>query len=55
MKAKDEASMEQMKLMGPIILSGILKFLDGQAATDPEVYSRELKAFSYQLIGQLAQ
>jgi proteasome component ECM29 len=49
------ASMEQLKLMGPVILSGILKFLDGQAAAEPEVYSRELKAFSYQAIGQLAQ
>lgn len=49
------ASMEQLKLMGPVILSGILKFLDGQVAAESEVYSRELRAFSYQAIGQLAQ
>jgi hypothetical protein len=30
-----QASMEQLKLMGPIILTGILKFLDGQAAAGP--------------------
>eukprot|EP01018_Ginkgo_biloba_P028626 Gb_39352 [translate_table: standard] len=49
------ASMEQLKLMGPIILSGVLKFLDGQASTEAEISLRELKAFAYQAIGQLAQ
>ncbi|KAH9316636.1 hypothetical protein KI387_025263, partial [Taxus chinensis] len=48
------ASTEQLKLMGPVILSGLLKFLDGQATVESEVSLREIKAFSYQAIGQLA-
>ncbi|GLJ38855.1 hypothetical protein SUGI_0791890 [Cryptomeria japonica] len=48
------ASEDQLKLMGPVILSGVLKFLDGIATVESEFSLREIKAFSYQAIGQLA-
>ncbi|VFQ85232.1 unnamed protein product [Cuscuta campestris] len=48
------ARMEQLKLMGPIILSGILKSFDGYSASDSDAISRERKAFAFQAVGLIA-
>ncbi|KAL2941950.1 Proteasome adapter and scaffold protein ECM29 [Bienertia sinuspersici] len=49
------ARMDQLKLMGPLILTGILKSLDGTNNREGDVVSRETKTFAYQAIGMLAQ
>nr|XP_010922049.1 proteasome adapter and scaffold protein ECM29 isoform X3 [Elaeis guineensis] len=48
------AVMDQLKLMGPIILSGILRSLDGSSITESEAAARDVKIFAYQAIGLLA-
>ncbi|TVT99496.1 hypothetical protein EJB05_55165 [Eragrostis curvula] len=45
---------DQLKLIGPVILSGILRSLDGSSTTETDSSSRDIKIFSYQAIGLLA-
>ncbi|KAK3136068.1 hypothetical protein QOZ80_5BG0427580 [Eleusine coracana subsp. coracana] len=45
---------DQLKLMGPVILSGILRSLDGSSTTETDSSSRDIKIFAYQAIGLLA-
>ncbi|XP_074321211.1 uncharacterized protein LOC141657772 [Silene latifolia] len=49
------AIMDQLKLMAPLILSGILKSLEGTSNQETDAISRETKTFAYQAIGILAQ
>ncbi|CAM6029521.1 unnamed protein product [Sphagnum balticum] len=49
------ASDEQLKPMAPIILASLIKLLDGSDINDPDASSRQVRAFTYQAIGQLAQ
>ncbi|CAN1830461.1 Proteasome adapter and scaffold protein ECM29 [Linum perenne] len=49
------AKIEQLKLMGPVILSGILKLLDGYSHAESDTAARETKTFCFQAIGLLAQ
>ncbi|KAI9194392.1 hypothetical protein LWI28_005521 [Acer negundo] len=49
------AKVDQLKLMGPVILNGILKLLDGYLYLESDAIARETKTFSYQAIGLLAQ
>ncbi|XP_057801656.1 uncharacterized protein LOC131016878 isoform X2 [Salvia miltiorrhiza] len=49
------ARMEQLKLMGPIILSGILKTLDNVSSLDSDAVARETRSFCFQAIGLLSQ
>lgn len=46
---------EQIKHMAPIILSGILKLLDKQVPGEADSFSKQLRTFAYQAIGQLGQ
>lgn len=48
-------TMDQLRLMGPVILTGILKSLDGYSAAESDVIARETKAFAFQAIGLLAK
>ncbi|KAJ3684358.1 hypothetical protein LUZ61_013522 [Rhynchospora tenuis] len=48
------AALDQLKLMGPIILSGVLRSLDGSSSLEGEATGRDLKMFAYQAIGLLA-
>ncbi|KAJ0102383.1 hypothetical protein Patl1_05581 [Pistacia atlantica] len=50
-----QANLDQIKLMGPVILNGILKFLDGYSYSESDAIARETKSFSFQAIGLLAQ
>uniref|UniRef100_A0A1D1XKS2 Proteasome-associated protein ECM29 n=1 Tax=Anthurium amnicola TaxID=1678845 RepID=A0A1D1XKS2_9ARAE len=47
------AEIDQLKFMGPVILSGILKTLDGYSNNKP-VISGDVKSFAFQAIGLLA-
>ncbi|GMH13042.1 hypothetical protein Nepgr_014883 [Nepenthes gracilis] len=49
------ARMDQLKLMGPVILNGILKSLDGYTHSGTDVVARETKTFAFQAIGLLSQ
>ncbi|GER40722.1 ARM repeat superfamily protein [Striga asiatica] len=49
------AKMEQLKLMGPVILTGILKTLDNFSSQDSDAIARETRSFCFQAIGLLAQ
>ncbi|CAH9134546.1 unnamed protein product [Cuscuta epithymum] len=49
------AGMDQLKLMGPVILTGILKSLDGYSASESDAVSRDTKAFAFQAVGLIAQ
>ncbi|KAL8545025.1 hypothetical protein ACS0TY_005289 [Phlomoides rotata] len=49
------ARMDQLKLMGPVILTGILKTLDNFSSLNSDAIARETKSFCYQAIGLLAQ
>ncbi|KAJ4979048.1 hypothetical protein NE237_009828 [Protea cynaroides] len=49
------AEMDQLKLMGPIILNGILRSLDGYSSTESDATSRDVKSFAFQAIGLIAQ
>ncbi|XP_023639453.1 proteasome-associated protein ECM29 homolog isoform X1 [Capsella rubella] len=46
---------DQLKLMGPVILNAILKMLDGFTGSETDPLSRETKTFSFQAIGLIAQ
>ncbi|KAF7058005.1 hypothetical protein CFC21_065146 [Triticum aestivum] len=48
------AVMDQLKLIGPVILSGILRSLDGSSSTEADSTARDVKIFAYQAIGLLA-
>ncbi|KAM0826507.1 hypothetical protein ACQ4PT_068829 [Festuca glaucescens] len=48
------AVMDQLKLIGPVILSGILRSLDGSSTTEADSTGRDVKIFAYQAIGLLA-
>ncbi|XP_044946462.1 proteasome adapter and scaffold protein ECM29 isoform X2 [Hordeum vulgare subsp. vulgare] len=45
---------DQLKLIGPVILSGILRSLDGSSSTEADSTARDVKIFAYQAIGLLA-
>ncbi|PAN15915.1 hypothetical protein PAHAL_3G020000 [Panicum hallii] len=45
---------DQLKLIGPVILSGILCSLDGSSTTETDSTGRHTKIFAYQAIGLLA-
>ncbi|XVE59843.1 hypothetical protein DITRI_Ditri05aG0079400 [Diplodiscus trichospermus] len=47
------SKLDQLKLMGPLILNGILKLLDGYS--NSESVARDTRTFSFQAIGLLAQ
>lgn len=48
------ASDEQLKPMAQIILNGLVKLLDGQNPGEVDSSSKQLRAFTYQAIGQLS-
>lgn len=48
------ASDEQLKPMAQIILTGLVKLLDGQNPGETDSSSKQLRAFTYQAMGQLA-
>jgi proteasome component ECM29 len=52
---KMQGKIDQLKLMGPVILNAILKMLDGFTGSETDALSRETKTFSFQAIGLLAQ
>ncbi|KDP43192.1 hypothetical protein JCGZ_22744 [Jatropha curcas] len=49
------AQNDQLKLMGPVILNGILKLLDSFSNSESDVIARDTKTFCFQAIGLLAQ
>ncbi|KAL1555169.1 proteasome adapter and scaffold protein ECM29-like isoform X1 [Salvia divinorum] len=49
------ARLEQLKLMGPIILTGILKTLDNVSSLESDAVARETRSFCFQAIGLLSQ
>ncbi|KAL6519030.1 hypothetical protein OROHE_017454 [Orobanche hederae] len=49
------AKMEQLKLMGPVVLTGILKTLDNFSSLNSDGIARETRTFCFQAIGLLAQ
>lgn len=49
------ARIDQLKLMGPVILNGIVKSLDHYSASESDTIARDTKSFAYQAIGLLAQ
>ncbi|GAA0159929.1 scaffold/adaptor protein [Lithospermum erythrorhizon] len=46
---------DQLRLMGPVILTGILKSLDNSTSLESDAIARDTKTFAYQAIGMLAQ
>ncbi|MED6198629.1 hypothetical protein PIB30_068265, partial [Stylosanthes scabra] len=48
------AKFDQLKLMGPVILSGIMKSLDNYSL-EADTSAREVKTYAFQAIGLLAQ
>ncbi|CAN6443404.1 unnamed protein product [Victoria cruziana] len=48
------AVLDQLKLMGPVILSGITKFLDAHTASGSDASFREIKSFAFQAVGLLS-
>ncbi|OIW02801.1 hypothetical protein TanjilG_29577 [Lupinus angustifolius] len=49
------AKIEQLKLMGPVILSAIMKSLDNYSSLEADASAREVKTYAFQAIGLLAQ
>ncbi|KAK7300265.1 hypothetical protein RJT34_11106 [Clitoria ternatea] len=49
------AKIDQLKLMGPVILSGIMKSLDNYPSSTADASAREVKTYAFQAIGLLAQ
>ncbi|KAI7731341.1 hypothetical protein M8C21_033512 [Ambrosia artemisiifolia] len=49
------AKIDQLKLMGPVILGGVLKSLDGYTSSESDSIARETKTFAFQAIGLLAK
>ncbi|GKC37517.1 proteasome-associated protein ECM29 [Tanacetum coccineum] len=50
-----QAEIDQLKLMGPVILGGVLKSLDGYTGSESDTIARETKTFAFQAIGLLAK
>ncbi|CAJ1971239.1 unnamed protein product [Sphenostylis stenocarpa] len=50
-----QAKIDQLKLMGPVILSGIMKSLDNYPSSEADASAREVKTYAFQSIGLLAQ
>ncbi|KAL6641935.1 hypothetical protein ACP70R_020116 [Stipagrostis hirtigluma subsp. patula] len=48
------AATDQLKLIGPVILSGILRSLDGSSSAETDSIGKDIKIFAYQAIGLLA-
>ncbi|KAL3828680.1 hypothetical protein ACJIZ3_017482 [Penstemon smallii] len=48
------ARMDQLKLMGPLILTGILKTLDNFSSLDSDSIAKDTRSFCFQAIGLLA-
>ncbi|KAH7672010.1 proteasome component ECM29 protein [Dioscorea alata] len=46
--------MDQLRLMGPVVLSGILRSLDGSSVTEADATAGDAKSFAFQAIGLLA-
>ncbi|XP_039131872.1 proteasome adapter and scaffold protein ECM29-like [Dioscorea cayenensis subsp. rotundata] len=46
--------MDQLRLMGPVVLSGILRSLDGSSVTEADATAGDVKSFAFQAIGLLA-
>ncbi|CAK7330669.1 unnamed protein product [Dovyalis caffra] len=49
------AKTDHLKLVGPVILNGILKLLDNYSSLESDAIARDIKTFSFQAIGLLAQ
>ncbi|KAI3814371.1 hypothetical protein L1987_19124 [Smallanthus sonchifolius] len=49
------AKIDQLKLMGPVILGGVLKSLDGYTGSESDSVAKETKTFAFQAIGLLAK
>lgn len=49
------AKIDQLKLMGPVILSGIMKSLDNYSSSEADASARDVKTYAFQAIGLLAQ
>ncbi|KAB2012864.1 hypothetical protein ES319_D09G119000v1 [Gossypium barbadense] len=49
------SKLDQLKLMGPLILNGIVKLLDGYSNSESDSVARSTRTFSFQAIGLLAQ
>ncbi|KAL3683346.1 hypothetical protein R1sor_001368 [Riccia sorocarpa] len=45
----------QLKVMAPLILTGVIKLLTGSHPSEGDASSKQMRAFCYQAIGQLAQ
>ncbi|KAG4953084.1 hypothetical protein JHK87_038678 [Glycine soja] len=50
-----QAKIDQLKLMGPVILSGIMKSLDNHPSSEADASAREVKTYAFQAIGLIAQ
>ena len=50
-----QATEAQLKPMAPLILSALTKLLDDTEEAEADVALTQLRAFTYQAIGQLAQ
>ncbi|XP_062171204.1 uncharacterized protein LOC133876988 [Alnus glutinosa] len=48
------AKIDQLKLIGPVILAGILKSLDSYSNSESDATARDTKTFAFQAIGLLA-
>ncbi|XP_060667830.1 uncharacterized protein LOC107410333 isoform X2 [Ziziphus jujuba] len=49
------SNINQLKLMGPVILNAILKSLDNHSSVESDATARDTKTFAFQAIGLLAQ
>lgn len=49
------AKLAQLNLMGPVILSGIMKTLDGYSSSESDTNAKDTKTFAFQAIGLLAK
>ncbi|KAK8595997.1 hypothetical protein V6N13_000661 [Hibiscus sabdariffa] len=49
------SKLDQLKLMGPLILNGIVKLLDNYSSSESDSVGRDTRTFSFQAIGLLAQ
>ncbi|KAF5447658.1 hypothetical protein F2P56_033192 [Juglans regia] len=49
------AKIEQLKLISPVILTGILKSLDSYSISESDATARDTKTFAFQAIGLLSQ
>ncbi|XP_028798613.1 proteasome adapter and scaffold protein ECM29 [Neltuma alba] len=49
------AKIDQLRLIGPVILNGILKSLDSYSSLDADAIARDVKTYAFQAIGLLAR